>query len=201
MSQNDLQKVNAAVKCTLEIQESEQSGKKRPKYNDYTPRELPQIGKYTAENGPIRASCHFSKLLGRNVPESTARRLKKEYLQALAAGPSDGSSVVALPKGLCERPLKFGFDLDNCVQQYVNALKTAGSVVNTTIVIAGAKGIVAAKQPSLLFSHGGDRDVLKGWVKSLFKRMHYVKRKGSNAGKITMEHFKEVQEVFIRYNG
>ena len=41
----------------------------RGKY-DYT---QIQIGKYAAENGPTRATKHFSQLMSRNVTEPTAR--------------------------------------------------------------------------------------------------------------------------------
>ena len=63
--------------------------------------------------------------------------------------------------------------------------------------MAAAEGIVAAKNPSLLVVHGGHIQISKGWVMSLFHRMGYVKRKGSNAGKVTVAHFQEQQEVFL----
>lgn len=53
----------------------------REKYNAYTPEQRAQIGKYAAENGPTRATRHFSALWSVNVPESSARRLRAEYLQ------------------------------------------------------------------------------------------------------------------------
>ena len=58
---------------------------------------------YVAENGSTRASCHFIKELGKNVPESTARRLKKEYINKLKllmdSGVCDGNpQVTVLPK-------------------------------------------------------------------------------------------------------
>ena len=52
----------------------------RGKYNEYTPEERAQIGKYAAENGPTRAARYSSELMNRKVPETTARRLKAEYL-------------------------------------------------------------------------------------------------------------------------
>ena len=52
-------------------------------YNGYSATERAKIGKYAAENGPTRASRHFSEVLEKKVPESTARRLKAEYLTAL----------------------------------------------------------------------------------------------------------------------
>ena len=69
-------------------------------------------------------------------------------------------------------------------------------MVNTAIVKAAAEGILAAKKTSLLAKHGGHIEITKRWVKSLFNRIGYVKRKGSNAGKITVAQFQEVKEVF-----
>ena len=39
----------------------------RGKYNEYTPEERAQIGKFAAEHGPAKAVRHFSKLLSRKV--------------------------------------------------------------------------------------------------------------------------------------
>ena len=72
-----------------------------------------------------------------------------------------------------------------------------GGVVNTSIVMAAAEEIVVAKNPSVLVAHGGHIEITKGWFKSLFHRMGYVKMKGSNAGKVTVPDFQELQEVFL----
>ena len=36
---------------------------KQTKYNDYTPEQQAEIGRYAAENGPTRAATHFSRVL------------------------------------------------------------------------------------------------------------------------------------------
>ena len=179
----------------------------RHQYNKYSAKERADIGKYVAENGTTNACKHFTKMLDKTVPESTARRLKSEYLAALGAKINsrvDGMSkegqrvsVSALPKKVSGRPLLLGEDLDATVREFVESLRKVGGVVNTSIVMAAAEGIVAAKNPSLLVAHGGHIEITKGWVKSLFHRMGYVKRKGSNAGKVTVSHFQELQEVLL----
>ena len=63
--------------------------------------------------------------------------------------------------------------------------------------MAAANGIIAARSPALLLQHGGHIDITKAWVKSLLIRMGYVKRKCSNAGKITVARFEEVREEFL----
>ena len=44
------------------------------KYNDYLATESACIGQYAPENGPACVVCHFSKVLDKKVPETTARR-------------------------------------------------------------------------------------------------------------------------------
>ena len=44
----------------------------RGAYTDYTPEDRAKIGRYAAENGPARATRHFT------MPETTGRRLKSE---------------------------------------------------------------------------------------------------------------------------
>ena len=60
--------------------------------------------------------------------------------------------------------------------------------------MAGAHGIVSARNPALLVEHGG---LTKAWAKSLLKRMGYVKRKCSNAGKMSVARFEELKEEFL----
>lgn len=189
------------VKKVIEIKD-----KARGSYNDYSPEIRAAIGKYAAENGPTRASRHFTKQLGKNVPESTARRLKKEYTVKLSKLPTpsneDDSSraqftVTSLPKQPQGRPLLLGELLDKSVQSYIESLRKVGGVVNTAIVRGAAHGIVSVRHPSLLTEHGGSVELGKPWAKSLLKRMGYVKRKCSNAGKVTVSRFEELKEEYL----
>ena len=47
--------------------------------------------------------------------------------------------MTVLPKMVVGRPLLLGKDLDTSVQNYINALRKVGGVVNTAIVMAAAK--------------------------------------------------------------
>ena len=173
-------------------------------YNDYTAEERAQIGKYAAENGSTKASRRFSERLGRKVPESSVRRFKSEYLHRIKAmaGDRDGSEDISLvvnqlPKKARGRPLLLGEDMDKAVQDYIGAMRTIGGVINTTIVMAAAEGIVSARDVSKLTSHGGHIHITKTWAQSLLNRMGYVKRKCSNAGKVPVTRFEEIQEAFL----
>ena len=103
-------------------------------------------------------------------------------------------SLPTKPQG---RPLLLGQELDRAVQDYIEALRLAGGVVNSAIVVAAANGIVSAKDVSLLSSRGGSISITKHWAKSLLSRMKYVKRKCSNAGKVSLPNFERIQEVFL----
>ena len=167
LTEKELKSANDSVsKCNTKSTD-------RQKYNVYSAEERAQMGKYAAENGPTRASKHFSKLLNKNVPEPTARRFKAEYVKRLKelSESTDGSPVVvkALSTRARGRPLLLGPDLDNAVKEYVESTRKMGGVINTTLVMAGAEGIVAARDRGLLVANGGHIEITKAWAASLLQ--------------------------------
>ena len=60
-----------------------------------------------------------------------------------------------------------------------------------------AMGIITSKDPSLLHENGGHLVITSSWAKSILKKMGYVKRKSSNADKVTVEDFEELKAVFL----
>ena len=63
--------------------------------------------------------------------------------------------------------------------------------------MAAAEGIVASRDQGLLAQHGGHIQITKTWARSLLTRMGYVKRKCSNAGKVAVSRFLELQGDFL----
>ena len=63
--------------------------------------------------------------------------------------------------------------------------------------MAAAEGIVASRDQGLLAQHGGHIQITKTWARSLLTRMGYVKRKCSNAGKVAVPRFLELQGDFL----
>ena len=59
----------------------------------------------------------------------------------------------------------------------MDSTRKIGGVVNTTLVMAGAEGIVAARDRGLLLANGGHIQIIKSWATSLLQRMGYVKRR------------------------
>ena len=90
----------------------------------------------------IARACHYFAIpWNTNVPESTVRRFKVEYLKQLATmSTADDqlaeSEITSLPKKALGRPLLLGSELDKAIQDYLKALRDAGGVVNTAIVMA-----------------------------------------------------------------
>ena len=195
LTEKDLKLANKRVKSCLEDAKTDPPKAKRGKYNVYTPDERAQIGRYASENGPTRAAKHFSKLWNRKVPEPTARRLKSEYQRTMHE--TGVAAVRKLPTKPQGRPLLLGQVIDTAVQDYIKALRSVGGVVTTAIVMASAEGILGARDQSLLVQYGGHVSITKSWAKSLLARMGYVKRKCSTAGKMSVPHFKELQDYFL----
>lgn len=70
-----------------------------------------------------------------------------EYLKKLAIVSSAddqlaASELTSLPKMPPGRPLLLGSELDKTIQDYLKALRAAGGVINTAIVMAAAEGIL-----------------------------------------------------------
>ena len=74
-------------------------------------------------------------------------------------GTSNEGQHVSVPKKVCGRPLLLGEDLDVTLREFFESLRKVGGVVNTSIVIAAVEGMVVAKNPSLLVSHGGNIEI------------------------------------------
>ena len=126
------------------------------------------IGKYAVENGPAMAVRHLSQVLSRRA---TARRLKSEYQLKMkelknSTDCDDQANDKNAGRACLGRPLLLGQELDKYVQDYINALRGVGGVVNTAIVLAAASGIVAARDSKLLREHGGHIEITKAWAKS-----------------------------------
>ena len=56
---------------------------------------------------------------------------------------------------------------------------------------------MAACDQGLLAQHGGHIELTKTWARPLLTRMGYVKRKCSNAGKVAVPHFNQLQADFL----
>ena len=199
LTKTEVEEANKAVAKVLEP--TSKTSALRGNYNSYTSVQRGEIGKYSVENGVTSAAKHFSLKWNVNINESTARRLKAEYLEklneALKSKPGESVTVDSLETKQKGRPLLLGEELDAAVQEYVSSFRIAGGVVNTVVVRAAAEGIISARDITKLTSHGGRINITKSWAMSLLNRMGYVKRKASTSGKIPQLQYVELREVFL----
>ena len=155
-----------------------------------------KIAKYSCENGNKAAAPRFSNELGHTVTESTVRNMKKAYLVRLKEE-NDPDNITSLPHGARGRPLMLrGHDSD--VASYVKSLRIVGGIVNRSIVIAAAKGILSHKNPGLLREHGGPIDIGKSWAESFLRRNGYCKRKATKAARKLPVDFAEIKLSFLQ---
>ena len=103
------------------------------------------------------------------------RNYKRKYLEQLKCV-ADPDLVTTLPSASCGRPLLIG----NEVAEYIRNLRLSGGIVNSNILIAAARGIIAHKNLGLLKDYGGSLDLGKRSESFLIRR-GYVKRKATKA--------------------
>ena len=93
--------------------------------------------------------------------------MKRVYLDKLKVV-KDPARIVSLPHASLGRPLLVGTSLDAKIADYIRALRQAGGVVNRSILIAAATGIVCHENPGLLRAYGGHLDLGLKWAESFF---------------------------------
>ena len=167
---------NAAVARVIADSDST---RKRKRCTAFSDRDRAAIGRHAAENSNASALKKFRSSFP-DLGESTVRLFKRKYLEAVKqrAAQGDNLCVTSIPSKGMGRPLTLG-DLDAKVQQYIRALRKAGTPVGTAVVIAGAKGVVMSVDSNLLAENGGHIQLTKTWAQSMMHRMGLVKRKAS----------------------
>ena len=88
--------------------------------------------------------------------------------------------------------------MDEFVQKYMLKVWERGRAVNTTLVVAGAKGIVESLDRTRLVEYGGDITLTTSWAKSLLKRMNFTKRRATTKCGIPPHVFMDVKTEFLR---
>ncbi len=101
--------------------------------------------------------------------------MKKAYLKQLdeVKFPEQRKKLPHSSRG---RPLKLG-EYDDIVKEYVHHLRLADGIINRSIVIAAARGILSHLAPARLKEHGGDIEIERSWAQSFLGRLGYVRRK------------------------
>ena len=195
---------------------SNYSGKPRPNgYLMLTSTQRCEIGKRAAAHGVTASLRYYANKYPRlPLTETSVRRFKNLYKEAVkkkldevkkaqassAQDTTDNPDCVVheLPRMKSGRPLLLRDELDDQVQEYIKELRSRGTAVSSSVVIAAAEGIIMNKDANILRENGGIK-LTEEWAKSLLKRMGYVKRRACSKAKIDVEHFEELKRIFLMY--
>ena len=143
--------IRAANKKVMDMEMTEH-GKRKPykKINDSL---RAKIAQYVLQNGNAAAVRKFSKEFDTPLNESTVRSLKKNYVTAQETRKRKTGKIDIVLESLSPkkhgRPLLLSDNLDTQVQAYIKASRGQGCIINTSLVIAGAMGII--KKPIQYF--------------------------------------------------
>ena len=111
-----------------------------------------------------------------NSSEALCQGVSKQYQADLKkVGSEEEITQLTKKRG---GPLTLG-NFNEKVQQYIRALRKAGTPVNDGLVLAAAEGIVKATDHTLLFENSGHIILSLDWAYSLLRRMGYVKIKAT----------------------
>ena len=90
-----------------------------------------------------------------------------------------------------------GKNLDEQMQEYILKLREHGCAVNTTVVIAVARGLSRIIDHICLSECSGPATLSASWAKSLLKRMNFTKRRVSTKSLAPSQDVEEVRKEFL----
>ena len=149
---------------------------KRGKYKQYTERDCLAIARYVEQDRPRRTARKFDKQYP-NLNESTVRSYLKKYTAMKNRGKKTSTSPIkGIPAKRRGRPLMLGI-VDKKIRDFLIALRHRAGVVNSTIAIAAAKGLIqSSSDPDLK-----PIKINTSWAQSLFRQMGFVRRMATTA--------------------
>ena len=160
--------IEAANKRVSEVLSAaaEPSKPGRGVYKKYTPKDKATVANYSLLNGTSAAIRHFKDELP-DIKCTSVNDWKRAVEQKKKIDRAHGrcEPVVELSGKKRGRPSVLSDELTNELKSYVYALRDAGGVINSAIVIAAATGILQKKDPSSLECSGGSISLKKSWAK------------------------------------
>jgi len=192
----------AANKEVQRVMESINDGTqlKRGPYEHFDDEERAQIGKYAADHGVAAAVRHFQRLFPtRKVKESSVRTWRNKYLEDLQIRKEEGREMVVkkLPFKKRGRPLLLGDYLDRQLQAYVTEIRQMGLVLNTSVLLAAAKGLVLYHDSNWLKENGGHLELSTHWAKGRLRKLEFSKRRVTTKASLTYVDFEERKAQFV----
>ena len=88
--------------------------------------------------------------------------------------------------------------MESYVRQFLRERRDhGGGIVNTTVTVPTAKGVILANDASLLAENHGEIDLSNECIQRMMRRMGFVKCKSSTGAKVDPEVFKELQGQYL----
>ena len=142
---------NKEVLECLKQSEDEKGVKKRGTYQKYSRGVKARIGNYTAVSGTSAAVHHFQHKFP-NLKHTTVCK----WRNAVTARTREShETVTTLEEKKRGRPSMLPKHITLHLAKYIHAIRDAGRIINTVIVIAAGLGIVKKVKPELLECNGG----------------------------------------------
>ena len=86
-------------------------------------------------------------------------------------------------------------DVLSLIMKYIHAIRGAGGIINTAIVMAAGLGIIKNVNPEC---NGGYVVLIKSWAKYLLAKMNLVKWKATTKKpKVTVSNFEELRSQYL----
>ena len=189
-----ISEANKEVTKVLKNSEGQDGVKSRGTYQKYTPKDKATIGNYAVMHGTSAALRHF-KTKFPDLKYTTVCEWRKAIV---AKTRKDHEAVTELAEQKRGRPGILPEDILTHIMKYIRAIRDAGGIINTAIVIAAGLGILKKVNPGLLECNGGYVVLKKSWAKYLLGKMNFVKRKATTKKpKFTVSDFEELKSQYL----
>ena len=182
---SSIEAANAKVSPLLtEPQNPEEKVVGRGPYQKLSGPKRAEIGRRAAEHGVASTVRYYAGKLPEELKESSVRTWKKLYIAELEkkkrnCKSGDNLTVKELVDKKRGCPYLLGEKLEMQTRAYLQTLRANGAVVNTSIAIECAEGLVMNEDSNLLASNGGHIVLTKHWAKHLLGRMGFAIRQNA----------------------
>ena len=200
---SSIEAANAKVSPLLTEPQNPEEVVGRGPYQKLSAPKRAEIGRRAAEHAWVASTVrYYAGKLPEELKESSVRTWKKLYIAELEKKKRNCKSGDDLTvKELVDKkrgcPYLLGEKLEMQTRDYLQTLRANGAVVNTSIAIGCAEGLVMNEDSNLLASNGGHIVLTKHWGKHLLGRMGFVKRRASTKAKVTVEDFEALRHSFL----
>lgn len=125
--------------------------------------------------------------------------MKKAYLAEKRKADDPDEEIIVLPPKKRGRQFLLGEQLDKQIQEYLKIIRGQGGIVNASVVISAAKGIIMATDSSLLMEYGGHINLSRHWAYHVLDRMKFTRRKATTSKSKTLpQEFAKIKIDFLK---